>query len=640
MSFLTKAYSALMKTTADSEPTQETGDKEAIRWHYIARVLPYLRPYRKLAVCSVSLIFMGGLWALLLPWPLQILVDYVLPNKPLPEFLAAVAGPLAESQVALLALTVAVGFGVTVLLHSISVIDNFVNTKIDQNMALDFRTDLFEHAQRLSLAYHDQRRTGHLIFAINSQGDAVSRLIMTIPVVGHSLITLVGMGFICWSMDPELTMIGLAFTPLLYFCTGYYMKHIHKRMLEVRNMEGESLSIIHEAVSMMRVIVAFGRERYEQRRFRNQGKRAADARVSLTVRQTLFTLVVSTITAAGYSTVLGFGFYHALQGKITIGQMLVMLTYISMIYQPMAAISTTIGSLQEVFVSLQIAFDLLDTEPQIKDAPDAVQISRASGHIVFEDIHFSYEGRLETLSAISLEAQPGQVLAIVGPTGAGKTTLISLLPRFYDPSSGRILIDGREIHTLTLNSLRQQISMVLQEPLLFSGTIVSNIRYSWQEASMEEVMQAAKAANAHDFITALPEGYETVLGERGAKLSGGERQRISVARAFLKNAPFLILDEPTSSIDSKTENVILDALDDLMVGRTTFIIAHRLSTIRRADMILVMDHGRFVEQGSQEELLRRDGHYRKLYDLQMGGDESKRPRHPLVTPINVQDAPQ
>jgi len=600
---------------------------------YFRRVIPYLRPYRLLAVWSVTLIFVGSVVSLLKPWPMQILVDHVLPGTMLP-------GPLAylpawmQTRYMMLGLAVGASFLLAVLVHAVAVFDQFVNTKLDQRMALDFRTDLFEHAQKLSMAYHDQRRTGNLIFTINSQGEAVSRLIMIVPPLAQSAITLIGMVWICWTMDRQLTLIALSIAPLLYITTTYYMRHVHSRLIAVRNMEGEALSIVHEAVTMMRVIIAFGREKFEQQRFREQGERALTARVSLTVQQAVFSLIVATIMGGGTSLVLGMGFYHALEGQITIGQLLVILSYISMIYQPMSTISTTIGSLQEVFVNLQMAFELLDTQPDIQDAPGATDLTTVVGRVAFDNVSFSYQDRQQTLSGISFATEPGQVVAIVGRTGAGKTTLVSLIPRFYDAAEGSVSIDGQDVRSLTMRSLRQQISVVLQEPLLFSGPIAANIQYGRADATLDDIVAAARAANAHEFISNLPEGYNTMLGEKGAKLSGGERQRISIARAFLKNAPILILDEPTSSIDTRTERVILDALDRLIVGRTTFIIAHRLSTIRRADVVMVLDHGRIVEQGAPDELLQRNGPYRQLHDLQAAAAEwraSRPPKAPLVT---------
>jgi ABC-type multidrug transport system fused ATPase/permease subunit len=332
----------------------------------------------------------------------------------------------------------------------------------------------------------------------------------------------------------------------------------------------------------------------------------------------MFSLVVNMITAIGSSLVLGLGAYHVIQGKLTVGQMLVVIAYIAAVYKPLETISYTIGSLQDRFVSLQATFNLLDTEPDIKDGPNARAVQRASGRVTYDNVQFSYSGRTDTLRDMSFEVRPGQVIGIVGPTGAGKSTLVSLLPRFYDPKQGRILLDGADIRELTLKSLREQISIVLQESLLFSGSVAENIRYGRLNASMPEIIEAAKSANAHEFIMRLPQKYDTVLGERGAAISGGERQRISVARAFLKNAPILILDEPTSSVDSKTESVILDALDRLMVGRTTMVIAHRLSTLRHADQILVLNHGQLVEQGNEEELLRLGGLYHQLHCAQSG----------------------
>jgi len=418
--------------------------------------------------------------------------------------------------------------------------------------------------------------------------------------------------------------------PFLYYSVRYYVKHIQQRLDEVKGMEGESLSIIHEAVSMLRVIVAFGREDHEYRRFRDQGERTIHARIKLTVRQTLFSLAVNMITAAGTALVLGYGAFHVLQGALTVGDLLVVMAYIAAIYKPLETISTTVGSLQEVFIALGTAFALLDVQPEIKDVPGAVALERARGRISFEGVHFNYDNRVDTLKNISFEAQAGQVVGVVGPTGAGKTTLVSLIPRFYEVKAGRITLDGADIRQLTLRSLRQQISIVLQEPMLFSCSIADNIRYGRLDATREEVIAAAKAANAHDFIIRLPNKYETEVGERGVKISAGERQRISVARAFLKDAPLLILDEPTSSIDSKTEAIILDALDRLMIGRTTFMIAHRLSTIHKADRLLVMDHGRLVEQGTHEDLLQQRGLYKQLYDMQTR-QPGRDPRHDLQT---------
>jgi ABC-type multidrug transport system fused ATPase/permease subunit len=314
--------------------------------------------------------------------------------------------------------------------------------------------------------------------------------------------------------------------------------------------------------------------------------------------------------------VVALGAIHVLDGRLKPGDLIVVLYYLAMVYKPLETISTTIGSLQDVLVAIRVAFGLLDTAPEVCDRPGARAIERVRGRIVFDHVSFNYQGRSGTLKDISFEAEAGQVIAIVGPTGAGKTTLVSLIPRFYDTGRGRILIDDRLISRITLKSLRDQVSVVLQEPLLFSGTIDANIRYGRLDATMDEIIEAARAANAHDFVMRLPKKYETELGERGAKLSGGERQRIAVARAFLRDAPILILDEPTSSIDSKTEAVILDALDRLMVGRTTFLIAHRLSTIRRADQILVMDQGRLVDQGTHQELLAHGGLYRQLFEMQ------------------------
>jgi ABC-type multidrug transport system fused ATPase/permease subunit len=571
---------------------------------------------------------------LLTPWPLKILIDSVLnnPPAPLPGFLAALLGSAVGRPFALLVFAVSAGLAVTVIQNGFSVLTNYVNTRLDQNIVLDFRTALFDHTQRLSMAFHDRRRAGMMIYVINSQGDCVARLIMTVPHLGQSVLMLIGMFWIALLMDWQLALLCLIVAPFLYYSVGYYATHIQQRLLQVRSMEAESLSIVHEAINMMRVIIAFGGERRELGKFRQQGEKTVSARVKLTVRQTLFSLVVNSATAAGTALVLGVGAYHVMQGQLTVGQLLVIMAYIAAVYKPLETISTTIGSLQEHLVNLRCALDVLDTVPDIRDTPHARTIAKINGRVTFENVNFSYEGRTDTLNNISFEAAPGQVVAVVGPTGAGKTTMLSLLPRFYAPSSGRILLDGVDVSDYRLESLRSHISIVLQDPLLFSASVADNILYGRPRATMEEVVEAAKAANAHDFIMKLPAQYSTELGERGAKLSTGERQRIAVARAFLKNAPILILDEPTSSIDSKTEAVILDALDRLMAGRTTFIVAHRLSTIRYSDVILVINEGRIVERGSHAQLLLAKGMYAHLHDVQTTQRKSRRIASSLAAP--------
>ncbi len=584
-------------------------------WTTLPRTFPYLRPHRKLIFVSILSTFAAAALALAEPWPLALVVDGVVGDKKAPGLIRAIFGEDTDTY-KLLMVAVLLGFSLTVLTQAMNVVADWVNSKTEQNMALDLRSDLFRHAQGLSLTFHDSRLTGQLMQQINMQAAAIGGIVVAFPPILQACLTLIGMLVVAAFIDWQVTLASLVAVPLIWYSLGIYGTKIVPRLQRVQSLEWQSLSIVHEAMGMLRVIVSFGRENHEFRRFREQGEVAVDERVKLTVRQTMFSLGVSTATALGTGIVLGFGALHVLQGKITVGELLVLIAYVAAVYQPLEEISNTIGELNEQFVQFNSSLDLLDTEQEIKDAPDAIDIDRARGKIAFDDVHFSYKGRADTLKGVSFTAEPGQRVALVGATGAGKTTLTNLLIRFYDPQSGRVLVDDVDIRKIKLAALRDQISVVLQEPLLFSGTIAANIRYGRLEATDDEVVAAAKAANVHDFIESLPEGYETELGERGAQLSGGERQRVSVARAFVRDAPILILDEPTSSIDSKTESVILDVLDELMEGRTSFMVAHRLSTIRDADLILVMSDGQIVEQGTHDELVEIGGIYRQLYDAQ------------------------
>jgi ATP-binding cassette, subfamily B, bacterial len=579
------------------------------------RVLPYLRPHKRLGFASLGVACAATVAALLSPWPLALMVDTVLGNKPLPSLLGFLGG---LDQSLLLVVAVVSGVLVTALQSGLGVVDDYVNTKLDQSMVLDLRTDLFEHAQSLSLAYHDKKRTGHLMYQINNQAAAVGKTTVSIPPLVQSVLTLVGMFVVVLTIQPTLALLSLTVVPFIYKSAGYYARRIDPEVRRVRSLEGQSLTIVHEAMAMLRVIVAFGRERYEHTRFRRQAEDAVDARVRLTVRQTTFQLAVTVITALGTAVVLAYGAHTVLDGGMTAGELLVVMGYVAAIYKPLEEISQTVTGLQVDIMALQGALDLLDTPPEIEERPGAKAITNAAGGVGLENVSFSYAGRGEAVSDVSFDVAPGKRVAIVGPTGAGKSTLLNLIPRFYDPQAGRVLIDGHDVRDLKLSSLRAQVSMVLQEPLLFSGSIEDNIRYGRVDASTDDVIEAARAANAHEFISSLPKGYETELGERGAQLSGGERQRISVARAFLRDAPILILDEPTSSIDSKTESVILEALERLAAGRTTFMVAHRLSTVVDADLILVINHGEVAEQGRHDELMLRSGLYRELWEAQHG----------------------
>ncbi|HWH93708.1 MAG TPA: ABC transporter ATP-binding protein [Baekduia sp.] len=614
-----------------SEPTEDTTParrrrRAALRlrrarpspWEFLRdfpRVLPYLRPHRRLAAGSLIMVGVSSVVTLLSPWPLAILIDTVLGDKPLPSLLGALD---ALGRYQLLAIAVVAGLLVTGLEHGLAVVDNYVNTKLDQNMVLDLRSDMFRHAQRLSLAWHDNKRTGMLMYQINNQASAVGSVTVAMPPLLQSVLTLGGMFFVVYKIEPTLALVALTVVPFVYYSAGYYARRIQPKVLRVRNLEGQSLTIVHEAMAMLRVIIAFGREKYEHRRFLTQSREAVDARVDLTVRQTIFSLVVTMTTAIGTALVLGFGAWYVLQHRMTTGELLVVMGYVAALYKPLEQISHTLSNLQQQFISLRNALDLLDTEPQILERPDAVALGPVAGEVTYEGVYFGYPGRPGTLKNVSFTAPPGARVAVVGPTGAGKSTLLHLLPRFYDPQHGRVLIDGQDLRGVRLEGLREQIGIIHQEPLLFADTIRANIGYGRLDATEAEIVAAAQAANAHDFITALPKGYETELGERGAQLSGGERQRISVARAFLKDAPILILDEPTSAIDSRTEAVILEALERLMQGRTTFMVAHRLSTIRDSDLILVVNGGRIAEHGTHDQLLARGGLYAELHDAQVG----------------------
>jgi len=484
-------------------------------WKALPRMKPYLRPYRKTLVALLVLTIFAAVLGLAEPWPLAVILNEILTKEgETSGIVRAIFGEDPTTWIVLVSL-VLLRFAIIVLGNAFTVWNHFLGSKMEQNMVLDLRSDLFAHVQRLSLTFHDKRQTGALMSQINLQAASVGNVIMVIPPLVEAGLTLIGMFAISILIDWQIAVFAMVVLPFLVWSFGLYGKRIVPRLQKVQKLEWESLSIVNEAMAMMRVIVSFGRENYEHKRFRDQGKTAVDERVKLTVSQSLYTLGVQTITAAGISVVMGLGAWHVMQGQISIGELIILITYISSVYQPLEQISTTVGMVHEELVQFDSSMKLLDTEPEVKERENAVELGRARGYVRASGVAFAYPGRQHTLSDITFDAKPGERVAIVGHTGAGKSTLMSLLIRFYDPSGGRIEIDGVDLRDLKLHSLREQISVVLQDPLLFSGTIGENIRYGRLDATQEEIEAAARAANAHDFIAALPRGYETMIGERG-----------------------------------------------------------------------------------------------------------------------------
>ena len=582
-------------------------------FRHLPRLVPYARPHVPSLSLSVLLMALAVVASVGAPWPLALLVDSALGDKPTPPWLLALH---LDSTSRLVLAAVGAGFLLVLLSSALTVLENYVNTRICQKMTLAYRSELFRHSMQLPLSFHDTSRRGGLMFVVNQQSACMGEITVALLPLLQNALTVFGMLYVVFRLEPTLALLSLAVVPFVYCSTGWYGRYVEPRLRSVRDMEAESLSIVHEALSMVRVILTFGRNDYEHTRFQAQGEQAIQARVVLTVQQTLFSLVLNLITAAGTALVLGFGAHLVIGGSLSIGELLVVLAYVAAVYAPLTAISSTLAQLQQQLISLEAALEVTDTKVEIFDRPGAQELDRARGEVRFEGVDFDYPDRAGTLRGVSFVAPPGALVALVGPTGAGKSTLMSLLPRLIDPSQGRVLLDGVDLRDLTVASVRRQCSIVLQEPLLFTGSILENIRYGRLDACDEEVMAAARAANAHDFIGRLPSGYATLLGERGQTLSGGERQRVAIARAFLRDCPLLILDEPTSSVDSRTESVILEALERLTVGRTTFMIAHRLSTVRHARQILVVDDGRLVEQGTHDELVAQDGLYAEMVATQ------------------------
>jgi ATP-binding cassette subfamily B protein len=533
---------------------------------------------------------------LLVPVPLKIAVDSVIGTAPLPAVVGVwVPDFVAGSKLNLLIFVVAVQIAVVLLMQLQSLSGHSLRTEVGEKMTLAFRTRLFHQAQRLSLCFHDRKGTTDSIYRIQYDAPSIQRLTIYgfLPLLSASVL-LISMIYVIVRLNGHLALVALTILPPLFFYSRFYSLRMRPRYKETRQLESDAMKVIQEVLTAIRVVKVFGREDDEEVRFKQQSSRNVTAKIRIALAEGGFGLIVNLTTGLGSAAVLFIGVLNVQSGGLTVGELLLIMAYLGQLYSPVKSISNQVKNMQSSLVSLQRAFELLDEMPEVTEKQQARPLQRAAGAIEFSGVNFAYSGPEPVLKNISFRVEPGARLGIQGETGAGKSTLLSLLCRFYDAQSGRILLDGIDIRDFKLSDLRSQFAIMLQEPMLFSTSIAENIAYARPGANFQEVVAAARAANAHDFISKLSSGYDTLVGDRGMCLSGGERQRISLARVCLKNAPILILDEPTSAVDIWTEAGIMQALERLMQRRTTLMIAHRLSTLEICDQLLRIEDGQIV----------------------------------------------
>jgi ATP-binding cassette subfamily B protein/subfamily B ATP-binding cassette protein MsbA len=571
----------------------------------VSWTLGFLRPYRRQAVAILALSILEIGLAALAPWPLKVIVDYVLGGLPLPASLAAITpAAVAGSAVAFLVVVVLAGLLIQVVNEVVRMVHTQMQVKVAQRVVYTLRAKLLAHLQALPLRHHVLTPTADSVYRLDADAHCVDDLIIggVFPLTLATLNLGVMFGILVY-VDLTLALLSLVVAPFLYVCLRFYSRTMVDRAERVKALESTLIERAFEILSSVAAVKSFTRERHELARFSSVGDDTMAARLTLTWQESLFSVAVTAITLAGTALVLVVGGLHVLDGTLTLGSLLVVIAYLAAVYDPISAIAHSTGSLQQAVVSAKRVREIFAFTPEVLDDPDGIDASGIAGHLRFDEVSFTYSDHGNVLDSISFEARPGELVALVGLTGAGKTTIASLVPRFFEPDSGRVLVDDIDVARYRLQSLREQIALVPQQPVLFTGTIADNIRYGRLDASDADVEAAARDANLHDFVSRLPQGYETPVQEAGATLSGGERQRIGIARALLKAAPILILDEPTSAVDAISEGAIFDTLRRLRADHTMLVIAHRLSTIRDATRILVLDEGRLIAQGSHDELI-------------------------------------
>ena len=588
-----------------------------------------LRPRARILLLGFAAVLGEGVANLLAPWPLKIVLDNVLKSRAGNGWLNHfILSRFDDNKLQILEFAALAVLVIAVVGGLCSYVEKFVTTTVGQWVTHDLRRALYSHMQRLSLAYHDHKQTGDLISRVTSDIDAIQSFINSglLGALVNSL-TLIGMLGVMLYLNWRFTLVALSVAPVLFVVVYSYTRRIKKASREVRRKEGEIVSVIQEVLSSIRVVKAFAREDYEEQRLEEESLESIEISLRARSLKAKLSPLVEVLVAIGTSLVLWFGGRMALSGALSAGSLVLFIYYLGKMYKPMQELSKMTDAYSKAAVGYERIREVLDIDGEVKDVPGARRAPVFRGRIQFENVSFNYEPGTPVLRNVSFRIEPGQVAALVGPTGAGKTTIISLIPRFYDPSSGVVKIDGYDVRRFTQKSLRRQISFVLQETVLFHGPIWYNIAYGKPDASRAEILRAAELANAREFIEAMPDGYNTLVGERGVTLSGGQRQRIAIARAVIRNTPILIMDEPSSGLDAASEKLVFEALDRLMQGKTSIVIAHRLSTVRNAGVIFVVQQGSIVETGSHAELLQQGGLYSELYHIQFrGGEDTERPR--------------
>lgn len=584
----------------------------------LRRLLSYWQTAKKETFLGAGLLVLATAVDLLQPWPVKWLVDYVFGSHTAPQWLTAIWPMLGTKDVAGGITAVCVSILLLALTYRLThTIGQFFLIRAGAHLVQQLRCHACEHLHRLSLAYHDSKKVGDSLYRVAYDSHAAQSFLngALVPAASGALL-LTGVVIVMLQINVLLTLVTMAVAPLFWAIIRGFSRRLDLQSQRYHESESILVSTIQESLTSIRAVQAFTLEPRTAEKVRGQSEKSLTANQRMTRTQLIYSACAGLAVALGTASVVWVASHQVLNGNLSLGDILVFLAYLGMLYQPMNTFSQSASIIHSANAQLRRVFEIIDAVPEIKDKPGAITLPVVRGGIEWRDLSFDYDPQSPVLNAVNLTVQPGQVLAIVGRTGAGKTTLASLLIRFYDPTGGAILLDGHDLRDLKLSWLRQQVSVVLQDPVLFSATIAENIACGKADATAEEIRQAARHAQADEFIQALPNGYDTMLGERGVNLSGGQRQRLSIARAFLKNAPILILDEPTSALDTHTEEALLACLRDLMRGRTTFVIAHRLSTVRQADAIIVLEHGKIIESGNHEELLGRDSVYGKMYRSQ------------------------